>query len=404
MAVGGPFMASRLTGWASAARPLLAGEVPSYWGCTLLFDPRPKEDPRDLFDREEELKALRSGINYPVTLLLGLRRSGKSSLVKVLMRQEDALWVYLDMRKFEGRAYITYRDLVQELEGAINSWPERLRQAFRGLRGVRLAGVEVRLSWGPGDRAEISDVLERLSEVAEEEGRRPVVVFDESQELRRLKGYDLLYPIAYAYDNLRVRFIFTGSEVGMVYRFLRLNDPGSPLYGRAVTEVNVGPFSRGLSLEFLRRGFEEVGMKVPEAEVEEAYYSLGGIPGWLTYYGFYYMQLRDHREALNKTISTGVELVRQEFRSFLVGREAARERYYTIMEACREGCTWSDVKRALEAREGARVDDKQVTLLIRNLVDASFLTREGDLYRPADVLIRRAFQRQGEREANSSVP
>ncbi|MGC9113347.1 hypothetical protein [Acidilobus sp.] len=36
-----------------------------------------------------------------------------------------------------------------------------------------------------------------------------------------------------------------------------------------------------------------------------------------------------------------------------------------------------------------------MTLLIRNLVDASFLAKEGDLYRPADVLIRRAFQQRG---------
>ncbi|GGP22207.1 hypothetical protein GCM10007981_17340 [Thermocladium modestius] len=64
-----------------------------------------------------------------------------------------------------------------------------------------------------------------------------MLIFDESQELRKLKGYDLLHPIAYAYDNLGIKFIFTGSETGMVYDFLKLDDAKYPLYGRAYTEA-----------------------------------------------------------------------------------------------------------------------------------------------------------------------
>lgn len=71
---------------------LLTGNTPSNWGYPLLFDPRPKDDPRDLFDREEELSKLKFGINFPITLLLGIRRSGKSSLVKVLMREVEGVW------------------------------------------------------------------------------------------------------------------------------------------------------------------------------------------------------------------------------------------------------------------------------------------------------------------------
>ncbi|GAB6944011.1 hypothetical protein [Vulcanisaeta sp. JCM 14467] len=44
-----------------------------------------------------------------------------------------------------------------------------------------------------------------------------------------------------------------------------------------------------------------------------------------------------------------------------------------------------------EAREGYEVDDKKVTELLQNLVDASFLTKENDLYKPSDPLIARAF-------------
>ena len=359
----------------------------------MLFDPKPKERREDLFDRDEELRRLRLGLSYPITLLLGIRRSGKSSLVKVLMNEErDIIWIYLDLRKYEDHAYLTYRHLLSEFERALNTWQEGLRRLLQGIRGVSLSGpgFEVRFSWGRS-RVELSDLFDRLSDIGEREGRRVVIVIDEAQELRKLKGFNILYPLAYAYDNLRLNFIFTGSQIGMVYRFLRLRDPDSPLFGRAMFEVRINPFTREQAIEFLRAGFREVGLTVDEVALENAYNELGGIPGWLTYYGLNYVQLNDHGEAVRRTLNYAVQLIRQEFENFLKGREEARERYHLIMSLCRFGCRWSDVKRMLTAKEGYEVDDKKVTELLQNLVDASFLTKENDLYKPSDPLIARAF-------------
>ncbi|WP_243677870.1 hypothetical protein [Vulcanisaeta distributa] len=61
------------------------------------------------------------------------------------------------------------------------------------------------------------------------------------------------------------------------------------------------------------------------------------------------------------------------------------------MGLCKNGCRWSDVKRMLEAKEGYRIDDKKVTELLQNLVDSSFLVKDGDIYKPSDPLITRAF-------------
>ncbi|WP_291765697.1 AAA family ATPase [Caldivirga sp. UBA161] len=360
----------------------------------MLFDPKPKERRRDLFDRDDELNRLKLGLNYPITLLLGIRRSGKSSLIKVLMSEEgDAIWVYLDLRKYEGSPYMTYRHLLSEFEKALNSWQEGLRRLIHGIRGVTLSGpgFEVRFNWGR-DRVMFGDLLDKLSDISEREGRRVIIVFDESQELRKLKGYNIIYPLAYAYDNLKLNFIFTGSQIGMVYRFLKLKDPNSPLFGRAMFEVHVNPFTREQSIEFLRAGFREIGISpVGEDMLEDVYDELGGIPGWLTYYGFNYMQFRSHEEAIKRTLEYAIQLIRQEFENFLKGREEARERYYAIMSLCKSGCLWSGVKRFLEAREGYRIDDKKVTELLQNLVDASFLTKENEMYKPSDPLIAKAF-------------
>ncbi|WP_281351098.1 AAA family ATPase [Acidianus brierleyi] len=351
---------------------------------------KPKEDPKDLFDREEELQKLKNGINYPVSLLLGLRRSGKSSLVKVLMKEEDAIWIYLDLRKYETKTFITYKDVIIELEKALNRFPQRIKKLLEGIKGINVAGLEIKLNWGK-QKVEISEIFDKLSEISEKEDKKVIIVFDESQELRKLKGYNLLNPLAYAYDNLKIRFLFTGSEIGMVYRFLKIKDPNSPLFGRAMTEITIHPFTKEKAIEFLKKGFEEVKINLDEKLLEDVYNNIGGIPGWLTYYGFNYIQEKDHEEALNKTIELAVSLIKKEFRNFLKGREEAKERYYTIMGVCKKGCRWSESKRAIEAKEGVRIDDKKLTELLQNLIDASFLIKENEIYRPADILIEKAF-------------
>ncbi|WP_277345240.1 hypothetical protein [Metallosphaera hakonensis] len=42
----------------------------------MLFDPSPKDSREDFFDREEELRRVKS-LSSPLTLVLGLRRTGK---------------------------------------------------------------------------------------------------------------------------------------------------------------------------------------------------------------------------------------------------------------------------------------------------------------------------------------
>ncbi len=306
-------------------------------------------------------------------------------------RNKDDIWLYLDLRKFEAKNYLTYKDLVLELEKALNSTSQKIKDFLKGLRGVTISGFEIRLNWGE-DRVQLAQMLDKLSEIGEKENKRFIIVFDESQELRKLKGYNILYPISYSFDNLKyVRFIFTGSQIGMVYRFLKVRDPNSPLFGRAMTEVYIDPFDREKSLHFLRKGFEEIKVKVSDEVLEEVYEKLGGIPGWLTNYGFEHMIEKDHDKALKKTINIGVSLIREEFENFLKGREEGRKRYYEIMSVCKKGCRWKDVKLAIESSEGNTIDDKRVNELLENLVDASFLKKVNEIYEPTDPLISQAF-------------
>ena len=49
------------------------------------------------------------------------------------------------------------------------------------------------------------------------------------------------------------------------------------------------------------------------------------------------------------------------------------------------------LKKLLRLRRELALMIKRLTNLIKNLVDSSFLIKEGEIYRPADVLMTNAF-------------
>jgi hypothetical protein len=67
----------------------------------MLFDPRPKESRSELFDREEELRALESYVRSgsPLILCIGVRRIGKTSLLKVFLNESGYPHVYVNARR-----------------------------------------------------------------------------------------------------------------------------------------------------------------------------------------------------------------------------------------------------------------------------------------------------------------
>ena len=54
----------------------------------MYFDPQPKTLKKDLFMRDKELKEL-SNLDVPLTLVLGPRRLGKTSLLKVFIHETN---------------------------------------------------------------------------------------------------------------------------------------------------------------------------------------------------------------------------------------------------------------------------------------------------------------------------
>lgn len=84
----------------------------------MLFDPRPKERREEIFDREKELESILNGMNeYPISLIIGIRRVGKSSLLKVALNEYSGIGIYMDTRRLysAGSGSISSAMLVDEI-------------------------------------------------------------------------------------------------------------------------------------------------------------------------------------------------------------------------------------------------------------------------------------------------
>ncbi|WP_243678255.1 ATP-binding protein [Vulcanisaeta distributa] len=291
----------------------------------MLFSTEPKTSLSELFDREVEIERLRNGLNERLVLVLGIRRVGKSSLVLSVLNSLGIDYVFIDVRKLYDNVSrkVPAERIYNELRSSLSrlSFWERIKGVINEI-DVSLGPIRFRLG-----TSRIRDGIARILEAINDVGRHVVLVFDEAQYLR-YSTIGLRPLLAYTYDYLRnVTLVLTGSEVGLLHDFLGLNDPSSELYGRYYFVIELRPFDRERSIEFLRRGFKELGINVDDRVIERAVDELGGIAGWLVYFGRLYPPEKGE-DAINEVKEIGANLVRTELEELF-----SRSQYYRyIME------------------------------------------------------------------------
>ena len=217
--------------------------------------------------------------------------------------------------------------------------------------------------------------------------------------MRRIAGFRVDRLLAYIYDNLRnIGIILTGSQIGLLYKFLRVNDPEAPLYGRARNEIFLSNFTVEQSIDFLIKGFKQYNVSPPMEFINEAVYRLNGVVGWPTLLGYKAISRRTFNSKLiDEVLIEAAQLARSEFEHFLALRWQARDRYLAIIRALvnLDRASWREIKRYLEFSLGGKIDDKNFTVLLKNLVDAGFVikTAEG-LYKLADPVLKYSFMKR----------
>ncbi|MCE4600440.1 MAG: ATP-binding protein [Desulfurococcales archaeon] len=363
----------------------------------MLFDIAPKERREDLYDRENELRSLMEALRLGERLVIvrGVRRIGKSSLVRVGVREAGIPYALVDVRElYFEEGSVRLASLVARIVDAMrrrSKWYERLEfrlgDALGKVKGIHAAGFSLELR--PPAKPRLTEVLKALDEWCGEHGWRFALVFDEAQYLRFSNTrYDGV--IAWAIDNLpNLTFIVTGSEVGVLREFLRLEDPRAPLYGRHRREIPLERFTTQQSLGFLETGFRELGVRVKRSELEEAVEKLDGIVGWLTLYGYKRgVEGSPHREALRRVFEEGSLMVLAELSKVIEGSPA---RYVAILKAVAQGITrWREIKTYVETRTNTWIPDNRFSQLLRNLVRYSYLEKQDNEYVIPDPMVRHA--------------
>jgi AAA+ ATPase superfamily predicted ATPase len=349
----------------------------------LLFSTEPKSSIGDLFDRELEVKKLKNSLNERMILVLGLRRIGKSSLVLSTLNSLDVDFIFIDVRK----AYddVSKKVPAERLYGEMRSSllrlskGERVKDLLSRLNVSLEYPVKVRIS-----AEEIKDSIVKIFEALNDIGR-VIVVFDEAQYLR-YSTVGLRPVLAHVYDYMDgITLILTGSEVGLLHDFVGVDDPDSELYGRYHSSIELKPLDGEKSREFLRRGFEQLGIRVDEDVLERAVSELDGIIGWLVYFGKLYADRG--KEALEEVRSMGVRLLRKE-----LDEAFSRSPYYIhIMKAIAilGRARWKNVLNYVTAQVG-RVGNATMSRDLKNLVKMGFVEKEGDEYVIGDPLVRYA--------------
>ncbi|WP_148882909.1 AAA family ATPase [Thermococcus aciditolerans] len=361
----------------------------------MLFDVQPKTSIDELFGRRAEylsfLDAIEKRRNF--FIITGPRRIGKTS------------FLYAALNELEQEYGIPYAVIDARAATSLNSkYPQRIiaerlykaisRKGFVGgvisrIKGIRISGIEVELQEKGFDIVDVLSAINEGNELA-------VIAFDEAQYLR-FSNEDLTKLFAWVLDSLHnIVLVFTGSQVGVLENFLRLDEGDSPLFGRYEVRISLPRFNPSESLEFLRRGFEEYGIDVNERELLPVVNTLDGVPGWLVHYGAHRIDGLTNEEAIEKVLEKAMKYVQTEFEEL----DKLSPRYRVVVRAIawlsegRGYARWERIKGLVEEELEEKIDEKAMRGYLSKLMDYGFVETIGyGKYRIPDPVMYRVFRR-----------
>ena len=342
----------------------------------MLFDLYPKEDRRELFGRDAEVEyVIGQVLSGNWVVIGGQREIGKTSLMKVvineLKRNYGFKGIYVNSRGVRSLNSLLNL-IITELNRSRVQLDLRISVNFI----VGSAGIELRRNVKA-----TNSLIELLNSIQD----NFIIGLDEVQELSKASKQFLDVLGNVFSSNPRVKFIFSGSYIG-VTKILINPSSSSPLHGRPPVVVNLKPFNDELSREFLRRGMEELNVEFNR--VNEVVEKLDGIVGWLTLFGnFYAVRKLGYEEALKLTLDEGRKIMMDEFKHFLENK-SNKQLYLTIMDTVKVVSKWRDIKRGIEIKIG-KVDDKELSLALEALANSNFIIKkEKGEYSIADPILK----------------
>ena len=302
---------------------------------------------QDLFDRDVEPGELEGSLAEPLTVVLGMRRLGKSSLVAVALNERKQPSMTVDLRGIGPNPSPT--KVLERFETGINRLKSKtLWEQLSRISGVSLFSFGVQFSKGNKSRPQLQSLLDSIQDYVHGIGKQFVIAVDEVQEARGLA--ELSAAFAHSYDyNKDIHFILAGSEVGVLHDFIGVDNPESHLYGRKISYVELHAFPRELSLQFLEKGFEAYKKRVPVNVIEEVVNRLDGIVGWLVLYGHEAVSRKEGSPSIQTIVNQAIKIVEVETSKII----AKSKHYRYILKALSSGAKrWKNIYDFVELNEG----------------------------------------------------
>ncbi|WP_231112320.1 AAA family ATPase [Stygiolobus azoricus] len=360
---------------------------------------RPKEDRKDLYDRDKEVEEIKESVERKVWLAVyGVRRVGKTSVVNVAINDPKYIVVKFNLiriydpkkKKYPKSSFISL--FLESVNEAIKKYTlgGRVVRFISNVLGIdeksfiEFNVVKIRAKLKRFRDEDLSSVIRELDLLSSDNKKTLVLVFDEAQELLKVNGINFPSFFHDIYDYCKsTTVIFTGSTVGILEKTLKGLEYEKPFFGRYIRRIKVEKFNEEMSKDFLLKGFDEEGIKVNEEVIREALKRFDGIPGWLTFFGAEYSFRVKHGEKadIDEIEAMAIEEVRKEAKDFISNTQSPERYSAVILSLDRLGGHGSlrDVTKVVNSILN-EVPEPRVYEILNRLVDVSFIEKEGDEY------------------------
>ena len=379
----------------------------------MLFEGRAKDVKADLFDREEQYAQLQALVaaKSPLILIKGLRRTGKTSLLKTFLNEEEKPYIWVDLRALASKDTIEKDEILTRFEKSINGFIRQTGGATKKLLDLlgsinSITILSNGISFKDKSTASVIDLMsifEVLNSWIDQFYFKHYVVLaiDEAQKFSNTKDFDMAQIIASIFDNCKnILVVLCGSEIGLLEKFVNNVSQSNNVSGNAISGfskeiIELPHLTSSQSKEYLKLGFEQINPQFLHQGnfddiISTVSESFGGIIGWLNNFGVKFKTKNVISDSyIDEIRKDAIPVIKSEFSS-LTSIQEHPEHYTSFMYSLSLNPTvkWASLldfhRSSMSVSEIENVRD--------NLLDYGFIKKiDDDEYYLPDPLHRHVF-------------